>query len=161
MPKLLKISALLLLVVAIVRCNNCDPISDPGNFVVLQFLDSAEKIIVLDSTRFSAVQGVGNDSVLYDTTFFATTPQLLPLPLSKLTDTVGFAFSYPDTTLTDTLFLFYEQYIAINGPDCDAFEEFRNLQIDTARTTFKRVELLDGLVQPQEELINLQIFFPQ
>lgn len=165
--------ALLFAGLCLYGCNDCEPVTPPGNELVLLFF-SYEEIVdetpsfTFKSPTFNQIYETGTglpidfDRVIEDS--LRQYRYLLPLPFDSLA--AGFVFestiiddSDPDNLDTlqrfDTLSVSYSRQMIVVSPDCGFYEEITDLQI--TQSTFDSAAIFLNSLQANDTT-NLLIF---
>lgn len=111
---------------ALVSCDECEPVTDPGNILRVAFVDPDLEPV---DTSFVSVYGLGrSDSVL-----FKESPRraVFSLPLNFRRDTTAFVFRLlpEEPPRYDTLWVAYRRFTVLNGPNCSFYEQYDQIQL--------------------------------
>ncbi|MBT32325.1 MAG: hypothetical protein CMO01_21895 [Thalassobius sp.] len=142
-------------------CSDCEPISDPGNILVVSFYskdvyESSEELVLLDLNISSVSTLIEDaDSIMsYDSLNEAQFGVPLPVDAESFTfyvnypDTLEKSFEYYGDTITtateinrstDTIAISFSRSFETVSPDCGFVTKYENITLDN--TSFEKAEI--------------------
>ncbi|MDW7695263.1 DUF6452 family protein [Flammeovirgaceae bacterium SG7u.111] len=165
MKKLHKLILLALLLCSVWACSDCEPISDPGNELVLSFIDYEASLesgsLVAKTMAFDSIYEVEKQVKidLLDSNIY-----LIPLPFDRLE--ASYVFEHKETVddgnggttevlVYDTLEVNYQRSLNPISPDCGFYEQIQNIRV--SNTTYDTIGIFTDQTT-SNDTTNIYIF---